>query len=321
MKPFDYAVAENAEGAHAALAAGYRPKAGGIDLLDMMKERIGRVDKIVSITPLAPSDPITRQGDTWRLDAQATLRQLVEHSTLAADHPALSQSVAEAASPQIRERATIGGNLLQRPRCWYYRLHEYPCLKRGGSTCYAVDGDNRFHAIIGGGPCHIVHPSSLAPAVVALGATLHLTSSSGERSVPAAEFFQLPRNNMYGENVLRDDELLTHLTIPVQPGARSASIEFKEKQAFDWPMSSCTAAWNGSKWSIVMGFVAPIPWRSEAAEAVLGSNADPTPELAEQAADAAIRDAEPMSDNAWRIKLARASVRRAILKATGKEYI
>lgn len=321
MKPFDYAIATNREGALAALEKGYKPKAGGIDLIDMLKERIEPADRLVSLLPLRPENPIVRDGDgAFRIDALATLREVGAHGGLRQDWPAVAQSVTETATPQIRARATAGGNLLQRPRCWYLRLHEFPCLKRGGGTCYAVNGDNRFHALFGGGPCHIVHPSSLAPSLMAAGAQLEIESTDGSRRlVDAGGFFQLPRRNMYAENILEEHELLVSINLPPPAGARSGYVEFKEKQTADWPLASCAAVHREGAWRIVLGFAAPIPWRAEAAENVLEDTEDVSPELAERAADAALEGAQPMSGNQWRLRLVRASVRRAVLQACGKE--
>ena len=317
MKPFDYALAENEAGALAALERGYRPKAGGIDLLDLLKEREEAPDAMVSIAALRGVEPVRREpSGALVLDPLMTLAEL--EAAMAAPCPALAQSIAQAATPQIRAVATIGGNLLQRPRCWYFRSADFPCLKKGGSTCYAVEGENRFHALIGGGPCHIVHASSLAHALVALDGQLTLTSRKGTRTVSAEQFFTLPDANIAVENQLATDELLTAITIP-RALTESATVEFKEKQTFDWPLAAATAARHPSGWRVVLGFVAPTPWRDGAAETVLGTTADVSPALAARAADAALADATPMSNNAWRLPLARAAVRRAILQANGKE--
>ncbi len=320
MRAFDYAVAENTDGAIAAIGKGYKVKASGLDLLDMLKERTEKSDKIVSIHKLGDLKSISEPGgDTGlTIGALATLAQVSGHSYIQKNFAALAEAAGAAATPQVRARATVGGNVLQRPRCWYYRANEYDCLKKGGSTCYAVEGDNTYHAIFGGGPCHIIHPSNVAPPLVAVNATIKVRHGKDTKEYKAADFFVLPAKSMYAENVLGEDELITEIVIEKIP-EKSGYVEFKEKQSFDWPVASCTAVYTNGAWSIVLGHVAPVPWKSKKAEEVLGGSADVSYELAEKAADAAIADADPMTHNGYRVKLARAAVRRAILTACGKE--
>jgi len=182
---------------------------------------------------------------------------------------------------------TVGGNLNQRPRCWYFRNEEFHCLKKGGARCFAVEGENQYHAIFGGGPCHIVHPSSLAVPAIALNATFKVSGPAGERDVPAADYFQLPDRNLYGETVLAPNELLTHVLLPPPGAARSATYEVRFKQSHDWPlaMASVALAMKGQTVGgarIVLGAVAPVPWRSEAAETSLAGKV-----VSEQTASAA----------------------------------
>lgn len=320
MKPFDLAIAESIPGAMKAMANGYKPKAGGIDLLDRLKERTEESEKIVSLSRLTDEwlRGVKEADGGAVIGPLTTLRELGESTLLRAKFPALAHAAGDAATPQIRAVATAGGNLCQRPRCWYYRSHDFPCLKKRGSVCYAVEGENQFHALFGGGPCHIVHPSNIAPALVAAGAQFEIEGAKGKRTVPAGEFFVLPEKSMYAENVLDESELITAIKIPKWP-AKSAYVELREKQSFDWPMAACAAVHDGAKWNVVMGAVAPVPWRAVKAEAALKDAKEITPELAEAAAAAALDGAKPMSQNAWRLKLARAAVRRALLTADGKE--
>lgn len=321
MKAFDYARAENAQGAAEALKRGYKIKAGGVDVLDMLKERIQPApDKLVSILALKELGGIAEKDKGLRIGPLTTLREIEQSALLAKAYPALVDSIKQAATPQIRELATAGGNVLQRPRCWYFRSQEHHCLKKGGSTCFAAEGENRYHAIFGQGPCHIVHPSNLAIPLVAANAQFVAKGAKGERTIAAADFFVMPAKSMYTEHTLADDELLTDILLPVLP-TKSAYVDFKEKQSFDWPLASAVVALQEGKWSVVLGHVAPVPWRAKAAEELLGGTADITPELAMKAAEAAVADAEPMSDNAWRIMLAKAAVRRALLHACGKESV
>jgi xanthine dehydrogenase YagR molybdenum-binding subunit len=227
------------------------------------------------------------------------LADLAVHEAAQAMYPALTKAAGEVGTPQIRNAGTVGGNLCQRPRCWYFRNEEFHCLKKGGPRCYAVDGENQFHAIFGGGPCHIVHPSSLAVPLVAFGAHLRVVGPSGERDVPAGDFFVLPERRLMYETVLEPNELVTHATLPRLANTRSATCEVRYKQAFDWPIAFATAVltMNGSRIErarVVMGAVAPIPWRSAAAENALEGQT-PGEEAAERAAAAAVQEAEPMT--------------------------
>lgn len=319
MKPFDYAIAENRAGALAALQQGYRVLAGGIDLADLLKEGVEPHERFVSIDALADLSAIARtEGGGLRLGARATLADIAAFPDMARLFPALAEAAATTASPEIRARATLAGNLLQRPRCWYFRSADFPCLKKGGSQCYAWAGENAHHAIFPSGACRIVHPSSLAPVLVAAGAEIVTDGPAGEKRYEADAFFTNTDRDVLRENVLPDNELVIAIEIPALP-ARSAHVELKERQVYDWPLASCAAAWDGSGWRVVLGHVAPLPWRATAAESLLEGHADIDEALAERAAEAAVSDAQPMSQNVFRVRWARAAVRRALLRACGKE--
>lgn len=320
MKAFDYAIAENEAGALAALAKGYQIKAAGIDILDMLKERTTKKDKYVSVLGLKGLKGITEKEGGIAIGALTTLDEIAKSDLLRQRYPALVDSIESAATPQLRAVATVAGNILQRPRCWYFRHQEYNCLKKGGGTCYAVEGDNTYHAIFGEGPCHIIHPSNIAPTFVAALAVIKTVTAKGPKTHNADEFFLLPAKSIYAENALSEEELVTEIFLPKLP-EKSAYVEFKEKQSFDWPLAACTAVRLDGKWGIVLSHVAPVPWRAKGAEELLGSAADVTTDLAEKVADAAVADAAPMTHNGFRVKLARAAVRRAVLKACNKEIV
>ena len=320
MKPFDYLVAEELEPALAELAQGGATlKAGGIDLLDLMKERIETPDTVVSIAGLGQQLRYVRQeSDGVHIGSLTTLADIGRDELLKDKYAALYHAAAEAATPQIRERATVGGNICQRPQCWFYRKREFDCLKKGGATCFAVEGENRYNAIFGGGPSYIVHPSNVAPALVALDAEIAVQSAGGESErIKASEFFLLPEDSLYKENVLEPGQVITEIVLPNEPSA-SATIELREKQSYDWPvMLACVARMDGV-WRVCLGAVAPIPWLSQPAMEVLGDR-EITPELAAAAGEAAANAAEPMSDNEYKVQLVKVATQRALLSAAGME--
>ncbi len=321
MKSFAYVNPANVQEAVAALGSERGrviPLAGGMDLVSLMKDYIATPERVVNVKRLDATIADAPDGGL-RIGAAARLVDVEAHARVAKDYRAVAQAAGEVGTPQIRNLGTVGGNLLQRPRCWYFRNEEFPCLKKGGARCYSVDGENQFHAILGGGPCHIVHPSSLAVPLMAFGATFHIVGPRGERAVPADEFFELPDRNMYGESVLRSDELVTAVTLPAPAGRRSATYEVRFKQSHDWPIAfaSVTLQMQGNTVSdarVVMGAVAPVPWRSQAAEDVLkGQTLDEV--VAVKAAEAALERATPMTQNAYKVQVAKTAVKRAILAA------
>ncbi|HET9705969.1 MAG TPA: FAD binding domain-containing protein [Vicinamibacterales bacterium] len=321
MKAFAYVNATNEKEAVAALAKAERgrllPMAGGMDLLGMMKDYIVSPDRVVSIRSL--DQTMVSADGGWRIGAATKLVDLVEHAQLRRSYPALATAAESVGTPQIRNVGTVGGNIMQRPRCWYFRNEEFNCLKKGGSRCFAVEGENQYHAIFGDGPCHIVHPSSLAVPVIAYGGRFRVAGSRGAREIDAGEFFQMPNQNLYGESVLQPDEIITHVLLPA-PGHKSASYEVRFKQSHDWPLAAASVnlVMSGptvKSARVVMGAVAPVPWRAQAAERVLAGKAI-TEAIAAEAAAAAVTGARPMSGNAYKVQIARTAVKRAILAAS-----
>jgi xanthine dehydrogenase YagS FAD-binding subunit len=323
VKAFSYVNAANEKEAIAALSSErgrILPLAGGMDLIALMKDYVAQPDRLVNVKNL--DRRIQRLPDgSMRIGAAVTIADLLAHAELAKAYPAFVQAAEEVGTPQIRNAGTVGGNLNQRPRCWYYRNEEFNCLKKGGSRCFAVDGENQYHAIFGDGPCHIIHPSSLAVPAIALDARFRIAGPRGEREVAAADYFVMPDKNIFGETVLAPNELLTHVTLPPPRGTRSATYEVRSRQSHDWPLAAASVALTVSGQTIkaarvVLGAVAPIPWRSPAAEAALAGKSL-NEETAMAAADAAITGAKPMSGNAYKVRIARTAVKRAVMRAGG----
>jgi xanthine dehydrogenase YagS FAD-binding subunit len=303
-------------------------RAGGVDLLDRMKEGLDAPAELVELSAIGGDEGrklrgAAPEGDGWRLGAMVTLGQLAEMTDLPAGYAAVQAAAGQAATPGIRNAATLGGNLLQRPRCWYYRHVDMICLKKGGDMCFAQTGEHRYHAILGGGPSWIVHPSSLGAPLLALDAQVEVFDGKGTtRTQPFAELFSLPTDNPEREHTLAPGEILVGILLPKPlPDQRSAYATAKEKQSQDWPLAEAAVrlSMTGGKMSdvrVALGHVAPIPWHATGAEAVLEGKA-PSAELFADAAKAAVAKAKPLANNAYKIPLAQGLVRRALHDATG----
>src|SRR5580704_16477209 len=327
MKAFTYVNPTNEKDAVAALSPQFEqavPIGGGQDLLARMKDYVTQPDRIVNVK-VALESTVTPLNGGLRIGAATRMVDIAEHAQIARMYPAIGAAGIEVGTPQIRNQATVGGNLNQRPRCWYFRNEEFVCFKKGGNTCFSPAGENQFHAILGAGPSFIVHPSSLAVPMVAYSATFRLAGPKGERLVAAADYFTLPRQNVRVENVLAPDELLTHVILPPPSNVKSGHYEVRYKASHDWPIAFATVllSMNGAtvqSAKVVMGAVAPIPWRSPNADkALVGKTI--TEETAAAAAEAAVKDARPMSQNAYKVDVAKTAVKRAILRAAGIQTV
>src|SRR5690242_18006963 len=313
MKAFEWTNPTNVNEAVKMLAIGApgdideapRPIAGGQDLLTTMKDYTSRPVRVVNLKNIRGLNQITMNGRGLTIGALVTLSELEEHAGVRKNFPGLSEAAHSIATPQIRNLGTVGGNLCQRPRCWYFRLEEVVCLKKGGSECYAAKGENKYNAILGGGPSYIVHPSDLAPMLVALGASVNVAGAEGRRTIPLEKFFTLPsEGSIRRENVLKNDEIITEVTVPSSPfAARSTYLKFKERDSLDFALSSVAAAVEldaGKRVRqarIVLGGVAPVPWRVPQAEEFLKGKALDAEALA-GAARLALEGAAPLSKNA-----------------------
>lgn len=292
-------------------------KAGGVDLLDRMKEGVTNPKTVVSIAEIAGHDRI-EAGPPASIGALATLARIAEDPGLVRSYPALAAAAGGAATPQIRHMATLGGNLCQRPRCWYYRLEEFNCRKKGGTECFAREGENRFLAIFDTDLlCCCIHPSAAGTSLMAYGATLDVVGPKGRRALPIDQFFHRPTQDVSRENTLAAGEIVAAVQIPAPPpGARSVYRKLKEKESFDWPLiETCVnLVLEGGVVRaprVVFGSVAPTPYRSKAAEAVL-EGGRPGDDLAARAAQAAIADAKPLTQNAYKVTLAKVELERAL---------
>ena len=256
------------------------PKAGGLDLLDLMKEGLVQPRQLVNLRGIAELEGIGETGDGGaRIGAMATLAQIAGHPLIGRRYGALAEAAGGAASPQIRHLATLGGNLLQRPHCWYFRSLEQRCLRKGGNTCFAQRGENKYHAIFGNSLCAIVHPSTTATALVALGARIDIAKTGRPiHRMLLEDFLIVPELDPHRENSLKPGEIITAILLPPLPaGSSSVYLRICEKAAFDWPLADVAvllqrdAEGRCQRAEIVLGAVAPVPHRARAAEQMLTS--------------------------------------------------
>jgi xanthine dehydrogenase YagS FAD-binding subunit len=305
----------------AAMGQGGVIKAGGMDLLDLMKEGLIAPARLVNLRSVRGLDRIEAPaGQGLRLGSLVTLAQLAADPQVGRRFRALADAAGQAATPQVRNVATLAGNLLQRPRCWYFRSEAFPCRRKGGTYCFAIDGENQYHAIFANGLCAIVHPSATATALVALGATIQVTGPAGPREVALESIFLDPSAAITHEHNLAAGEVITSVRVPELPaGAASAYGKLAEKEASDWPLAevACVIERAGgrcTKASIVLGAAAPTPHRVPAAEAALVGQ-PLTEEAAREAAKVALRGATPLSQNGYKVPMFEALVRRTIVAA------
>lgn len=327
MRTFEYTSAASVDEVIALLGqdgdGSYRPLAGGTDLVTLMKADLAAPTRVVDIKRATGLESgIQETADGLTIGALTMLADIETHPLLQEQYPALADAAAIAATPQLRNMATLGGNLLQRPRCWYFRNAHIPCWLKGGETCPARDGENRLHALFGDSPCCAVHPSDLATALLALDATVRLRGSSGERTIPLADFFALPTNDRRVETTVRPDELLLDVQLPATTaGMPSTYLKGMDRKVWAFALVGVAVAVRLDAGRIadarvVLGGVAPIPWRSPAAERVLIGNA-PGAALFDRAAAAALADAAPLHHNGYKVPLAQSLIRRALSRLLG----
>lgn len=298
--------------------------AGGTDLLSLMKNYVVKPKRVVNIKGITEFGGIHAgegsSGDV-RIGALTTLEELREHKLIQTEFRSLVQAAAGVSSPQIRNMGTVGGDLCQRPRCWYFRNGFGLLARDEKGRALVPGGENRYHAILGNaGPAYFVNPSSLAPALIALRAKARVFGPKGQRELLLADFFVIPKSEEERENALHSNEIITDIVIPsASRGSRTATYEVRQKEALDWPLAAAAVAlkMSGDKVAsahIVLGHVAPIPWQAREAEKTLVGQAL-APAVARKAGDAAVQGAKPLSGNAYKVQLARVAVRRALLDA------
>lgn len=321
MKAFSYATALSADSARQLVADNGVYLAGGNDLLGLLKDYlIPGPSLLVNVKSLPGLNQIERGDNRWTIGALVTIAELEHDADLAKAFPGLHDAAAEIASPQIRNVATVGGNLAQHSRCWYYRQRDVVCLKKGGDLCYAREGDNRYHCLFSGNDCISPVVSSLATTFTALDATAVVLRAGKEIHLSMAELYQKAWTEPSAHNSLAPDDLILRVEIPTTRTA-SAYLQVSDKHTFDWALVSCAAAANvsGGKLNqprVALGSLSPVPHQVEAANAFLnGKRLDD--DTASQAAELVLKDAKPLEHNAYKLPMARALIRRTLLKLKG----
>jgi xanthine dehydrogenase YagS FAD-binding subunit len=295
---------------------------GGSDLLALVKERIVGPDVLVNLKTIKGLDQVKPASDGVNIGGLITLDALSRHDLIRTRYTVLAEAAETVATPQIRNVGTLAGNVCQRPWCWYFR-NGFPCYKNGGNTCFSFVGENQFHAIFGGGPSYIVHPSDTAVALLALDAKFRIAGPSGERILPAAEFFALPQQNPARENVLAPDEALAEIQVPVtRLGTRSTYHKIMDREAWTHAVVSAAIVLEMDKQvcrsaRVVLGGVAPIPWRLPKVEQMLAGQRI-NEALAAKAAETALEGAKPLAKNAYKVPLTRGVVRRTLLELAAR---
>ena len=324
MKSFEYAAPSDLKAATALLAEAWGETeilAGGTDLVTSLKQNITAPKRLVSLRNISALKGIKVQNKVARVGAMTTLSELVSHRAIKENFPALVTAVKGIGSQQIISVGTVGGDLCQRPRCWYFR-NGFGLFGKQGNASLVLDGDNRYHAIFGNeGPAYFVSASSLGPVLIALGATVKVSGPNGSsRTVAAKDFFHTPKAETERETVLKPNEIVTEIEIPVL-GLKNAAYEVRHRHGFDWPYVTAAVAFDSkggaaSNARVVLGHVAPVPWvAGSAGNALNGAKLDAL--LAAKCGEAATQGAKPLNGNAYKLQLVKTAVKRAVLAAAG----
>jgi len=322
LPKIDYIRAKSMDDALRHLSSGdTRIHAGGTDLLGCLHDGVFTAGTIVSLHDINELRGIERTTDGGlRIGAMTTISEVATNIHVLSHYKGLAQAASEVAIPQLRNQGTLGGNLCQRPRCWYYR-GDFDCAKKGGDTCFAFAGENAYHAIFGGGPCYIVHPSDIAPMLMALGALVRISGPNGNRSVAIADFFLLPKTALEKETVLEKGEIVTEVLLPsADSGLRSSYLKIRERGGWDFALAGVALAVRLAgervvESRVVFSGVAPVPWRSRATEdAIQGQPLNA--ETASRAAAAAVKGAKPLAQNGYKVPLLQGAIEEILLGMT-----
>ncbi|MFN8090803.1 MAG: xanthine dehydrogenase family protein subunit M [Vicinamibacteria bacterium] len=298
-----------------------RIHAGGTDLLGCLRDGAFGAKTVVSLSALGALRGIEETADGVAIGALTPVAEVAASPLLRERFTALAEAAAQVASPQLRRQGTIGGNVCQKPRCWYYR-GQFPCLRRGGDLCSAYAGENELHAVAGGGPCYYVHPSDTAPALTAFGALAHVQGPKGTRTVPLDAFFVRPDKDVRRETVLEPGEILTKLLLPKPaPGTRSTYRKVRTRAAFDFALAGVAMALQMRghevvRARVVFGGIAPVPWPAPAVEKALAGHRLDASTIA-RAADAAVQKLEPLEKNGYKVPLLRGLVQERLEALAG----
>ncbi len=322
MRNFTYLQPENLKQAAKALEKNEAMvMGGGTDLLDLLKMDIAAPEQVLNLKSAGDAElrTIEEKDDKLRIGGLVTLAELAADDRLRRSYTVLQEAAAAAATPQLRNAGTLGGNLCQRPRCWYFRDPEFSCLRKGGDTCFAIDGRNKFHCVVGGGPCYIVHPSDTAVALLALGAEVRVRKGGKTRSVPIGEFFVLPEVDPQRETILGDGEFVVGVEVPA-PGrdTRSSYTKFKFREGWDFAVVSVALVMDKAGGivrggTVALGGVAPVPWLDAGGSAALAGIGGQDRRL-DAFAGALLAGAEPMTENEFKVPLTRNLAKRALVE-------
>lgn len=321
MKDFEYSAPKSVDDALALLGTSWGKTevlAGGTDLITCLKQGLTAPERVVSLKNVGELRGIKKEGDTLVIGATTKLKDFLANEDVKSNFPALHTAAKNINAPQMFSMGTVGGDLVQRPRCWYYR-QGFGLLAQKDGKSLVREGDNRYHAIFGNsGPALFVNPSSLAPALIALGATLKIQGKDGAREVAAEKFFKTPANENEREYDLKPNELLTAIVIPMT-GLKNGVYEIRQRRGLDWPMVAAAVAYspggNVSDARVVLGHVAPVPWRSSAAEGALNGKSA-SEETGAAAGAAAAEGASPLSMNGYKVPQVKVAVKRALMAAS-----
>lgn len=322
MNKFNYAQPKNLDEAGKLLKkkdASSIAYAGGTDVLGLIKNAIISPENVVNLKSIKNLNKINYvKGKELQVGALVTLAEIEEHSGIKDKFTALAQAAHSVASPQLRNIATIGGNICQRPRCMYYRKENTVCLRKGGDTCFAYQEHNKYHCIVGGGPCFIVHPSDIAVALMALNAKVSIYADGKSKVIPLKDFFILPEVDYTKENILKPGEILEMIIIPEQPaGCKSEFVKFAEREVWDFSVISVAAVALKKQNTIesvklVFGGVAPIPWNDNEIDSLF-VGIKSSEDSIKTATDKMFSKADILGMNGYKLPLVRNLTKRLLL--------